>query len=177
MAIHTPDNLSTRAHEIVVAARELVEREGLEALTMRRLAEALEIRAPSIYKHLPDKQALQNALISDTFEEQAALFESALTDTEDPLGAFGAAYRDYARRHPHLYRLMTDSPLDRDGLTAGAEERAARPLVEAMGGDRDLARAVWAFAHGMAILELNERFPPDAELDTAWTRGLDSFRR
>ena len=56
------------------------------------------------------------------------------------------------------------------------EERAANPVVAAMGGDRDLARAVWAFAHGMTILELNERFPPGADLDTAWQRGLDSFR-
>jgi hypothetical protein len=45
-----------------------------------------------------------------------------------------------------------------------------------VGGDRDRARAVWAFAHGMTILELNGRFPPDADLDAAWRRGLDAFR-
>ena len=92
------------------------------------------------------------------------------------MAALATAYRDCARRHPHLYRLMTERPLDREHLVAGAEERAARPLVNATGGDRDLARAVWAFAHGMTILELNERFPPGADLDTAWQRGLDSFR-
>jgi hypothetical protein len=30
--------------------------------------------------------------------------------------------------------------------------------------------------HGLTILELDDRFPPDAELDRAWERGLDAFR-
>ncbi len=175
MSNHRP--LSPRAREIVAAARELVEEEGPDALSMRRLADKLGIRAPSIYKHLRDKQALENALISTTFEEQAVLFEAAVADANDGLAAVASAYRDFARRHPHLYRLMTERPLDRDRLTPGAEERAARPIVGAMDGDRDLARAVWAFAHGMTVLELNERFPPDADLDAAWERGLSAFRR
>ena len=67
----------TRAHggeEIVAAARELLEQEGADALSMRRLADRIGIRAPSIYKHLPDKRALENALISAGFEELAAAF-------------------------------------------------------------------------------------------------------
>ena len=170
------DTRSPRARQIVAAARKLVEEEGLEALTMRHLADRLGIRAPSIYKHLPDKGALENALISFTFEEQAALFEAALVGADDPLAALAAAYREFARGHPQLYRLMTERPLDRERLTPGVEERAARPIVQALGGDRDLARAVWAFAHGMTILELNDRFPADADLDAAWHRGLGAFR-
>ena len=165
-----------RVQEIVAAARELIEEEGLDALSMRRLADRLGIRAPSIYKHLPDKQALENALISATFEDQADRFEAAAAEAGDPVAALARAYRDFARRHPHLYRLMTERPLDRDALAPGAEERAARPIIEALGGDRDLARGFWAFAHGMTILELNQRFPPDADLDSAWQRGLKSFR-
>jgi Tetracyclin repressor-like, C-terminal domain len=54
----------------------------------------------------------------------------------------------------------------------GSEERAVIAAVAAAGGDRDLARAAWAFAHGMTILELNHRFPAGADLDAAWRRGL-----
>ena len=176
MTARPASNLTPRANEIVTAARKLVEAEGVEALSMRRLAQILGIRAPSIYKHLPDKQALENAVISTTFEEQAVAFAGAVAESEDPVAAFAAAYREYARNHPHLYRLMTERPLDRDGLAPGAEEHAAAPIVAALGGDRDLARAVWAFAHGMTILELNSRFPADADLDAAWQRGLDAFR-
>ena len=49
--------------------------------------------------------------------------------------------------------------------------------MEAAGGDEALARAAWAFAHGMTVLELNGRFPPGADLDAAWREGLPGFRR
>jgi len=167
-------NLSPRAREIVDVARKLLAAEGQEALTMRRLAKELGIQAPSIYKHLPDKQALENALVSTAFEEQAELFEKALKQPE-PVAALAKAYRGYARDNQHLYRLMTEGPLDREHLTAGVEARAAGPLIAALSGDEDLARAVFAFAHGMTVLELDERFPPTADLDAAWECGLRAF--
>jgi AcrR family transcriptional regulator len=168
---------SRRTPEIVEAARTLVEEEGSEALTMRRLAERLGIRAPSLYKHVAGKEALEAAVISEGFAELAELFEGAVDGAEDPLPALAAAYRSFALRRPHLYRLMTERPLRRDLLEPGVEERAARPLLEAAGGDDALARAVWAFAHGMTVLELNDRFPPGADLDAAWREGLAGFRR
>jgi hypothetical protein len=47
---------------------------------------------------------------------------------------------------------------------------AAAPLLRVV-GNQELARAVGAFAHGMVQLELARRFPPDADLDTAWREG------
>jgi AcrR family transcriptional regulator len=171
----TESELSQRALEIVAAARQLLEQEGPAALSMRRVADRLGIKAPSIYKHLPDKQALESALISTAFEELAAAFEVALKD-DDPLGAVAAAYRRYAKQHPHLYRLMTEQPLDRNLLKPGVEERARIPAIRIVGDDPAAARALWGFAHGMTILELNRRFPADADIDAAWERGLQAFR-
>ena len=174
MASSAPE-LTPRAREIVGVARELLEAEGPDGISMRRIADRLGIKAPSIYKHLPDKQALEAALISAGFAEWAAVSEDAVQRAGDPVQALARAYRDYATRHPHLYRLMTERPLARDRLEPGVEDRAARPIVEAV-GDPDGARAMWAFAHGMTILELNGRFPPDADLDAAWERGIAAFR-
>jgi AcrR family transcriptional regulator len=170
MASSAPE-LTPRAREIVEAARELLEAEGPEGLSMRRVAERVGIRAPSIYKHLPDKQALEAALISAGFEGWAEAFAG-----DDP-EALGRTYRAYALAHPHLYRLMTGGPLERDRLVPGVEDRAARSFVEASGGDQDVARAMWAFAHGMTILELDGRFPPGADLEAAWATGMRAFRR
>jgi AcrR family transcriptional regulator len=175
MASSAPEQLSPRAREIVDTALELLEEEGPDGLSMRRLAERLGIRAPSIYKHLPDKQALEAVIISRGFELQAEAFE-AVGDAKDQLSAIAGVYREFAKAHPHLYRLMTERELHRELLTPGVEARAALPVVEAVGGDADLARAAWAFAHGMTILELDNRFPPDADLDAAWKRGIGSFR-
>ena len=99
----SPDERLSLIHIFVNTARELLEEEGIEALSMRRIAERLGIRAPSIYKHLPDKDTLEAAVISTGFEEQAAVFEAALRDTDDPLTALAHAYRAFARDHPHLY--------------------------------------------------------------------------
>lgn len=175
MASNARSELSPRARQIVDAARELLEQEGPEALSMRRVAARLGIRAPSLYEHLADKQALEAALISAGFEESAELFAAAVHGSDEPLAALAAAYRDFARRHPHLYRLMTDRPLPRERLVPGVEDRAALPVLQATGGDATRARAAWAFAHGMAILELNGRFPPDADLDAAWREGIEAF--
>ena len=138
----TTDQLRPRAQEIVAAARELLEDEGPSALSMRALAERLGIRAPSIYKHLPDKQAVENAVISAGFEELAVVLEAAV-DNADPLGSLALAYRRYAQQHPNLYRLMTEHPLQRERLAPGAEDRARRPALEAVRDDPDLARALW----------------------------------
>lgn len=165
---------SPRRREIVEAAREILESEGADGLSMRAIAERLGIRAPSLYKHFADKHAIEHALISAGFDEQAIAFDEAAR-APSPLHAIAVAYRTFAHDHPHLYRLMTEKPLDRARLEEGAEARASLPILLAFGGDVDAARAAWAFAHGMTILELNQRFPDDADIEAAWGRGLALF--
>lgn len=159
-------------NEIITAARELLETEGLAALTMRALADRLGIRAPSLYKHIANKRELEIALIADGFAEQANAFEQVLAQDPDPAAEFGQTYRRWALAHPALYELMTAGPLPREELPEGVEARAAAPLLEVAGGDPDSARAAWAFAHGMVSLELADRFPPGADLAGAWRAGL-----
>lgn len=186
---------SARGRELVAAGRQLLEEEGPETLTMRRLADRVGIRAPSLYKHLPDKAALQAAIIATGLQEAAAAFEQAVEGAGarggggagavagaaagqgagGALPALAAAYRRFALEHPHLYRLMTNGPLPRAHLPPGLEDRTAAPLLR-VAGSQARARAVWAFAHGMVMLELDHRFPPDADLDAAWRAGIAAFQ-
>ena len=117
--MHVADLLTPRARQIVDVARELLESEGPEALTMRRLAHRLGIRAPSLYKHFPHKEALEVSIIIDGFEEAAAAFEAAETQAAaahgvERLQSFVDTYRAFARSHPPL------SVDDRAAATAGA---------------------------------------------------------
>jgi AcrR family transcriptional regulator len=171
----TEATLSPRAREIVTVARELLEAEGARALTMRALAERLGIRAPSLYKHLPGKAHLEAAIIAIGFEEAAAAFEAATAGAEDPLTGLASAYRGFALAHPHLYRLMTDQPLPRHLLPAGVEASASAPLERAAGSP-ERARVVFAFAHGMVLLELTGRFPPGADVAASWREGIGALR-
>jgi AcrR family transcriptional regulator len=164
------ETLSARGREALVAARELLEAEGPDGLTMRALAERLGIRAPSLYKHLPDKAAIEVALMADGLAELA----DALEATDGSFGAIAHAYRAFAFAHPHLYRLMTERPLPRHRLPEGLEERGAAPVVRAL-GTRDRARAAWAGAHGLVMLELADRFPEGADLDAAWAEFIAAW--
>ncbi|WP_405488752.1 TetR/AcrR family transcriptional regulator [Nocardia sp. NBC_00511] len=164
--------LTERQRQIAAAARALLDDRGPEALTMRNVAEALGIKAPSLYKHVPDKTALETLVVADAFAELADALETAAAQG---LPELARAYRDYAVTHPHLYRLMNYRPLRRDLLPDGLEAASARPLAAVVGGDPDLARALWAFAHGMVSLEIDGRFPEDADLTAAWRAGLAAF--
>jgi AcrR family transcriptional regulator len=171
---------SVRRDEIVVAARELLESRGPEQLTMRALAERLEIRAPSLYKHVADKEELETLLIAEALRIMGEALHAATdrlparTSKRKALTVLAQAYRKHALAHPHLYRLATGGELPREQLPEGLEAWTAEPLV-LIAGDQDVARAVWAFAHGMTILELDGRFPPGADLDAAWTAGITAL--
>ena len=171
---------SPRVREVVAAARAVLEVEGPEALTMRRLGEELGIRAPSLYKHVPDKAAVEAALVEDVLAETGAVFHEAVAGAGTSAGRSAvesllAAYRAEAVAHPHLYRLVTTGRLPRESLPEGLEAWSGAPFGIAVGGDEDRARALWSLAHGMAILEVDGRYPDGADLDAMWAAGATAF--
>ena len=168
---------SVRFTQIVEQARLLYEEQGPEGLTMRSLAARLGIRAPSLYNHVRGKDELEVLLIVEALRGMGESLHAALTSVparsprRTALTALAAAYRSWALAHPHLYRLATGGELAREQLPEGLEAWTAAPLVGVAGGEHR-ARAAWAFAHGMTILELDGRFPPSADLDAAWAEGV-----
>jgi AcrR family transcriptional regulator len=160
----------TRRDEVVDVAERLLEAEGPDALTMRRLGEELGIQAPSLYKHVDGKDEIVTALQARALREQARALAGANT-----LTALAAAYRAWALRHPRLYELTSRHRLDREALPPGVEAAAAEPLLRVTSGDVALARALWGMAHGLVDLELAGRFPADADIDAAWTAAVAGF--
>ena len=165
-----------RPAEIVAAGRQLLETEGRDALTMRRVASALGIRAPSLYKHFPDKAALESAMIEDALVDIGEASHAAIrsTSSDGALERLLAVYRAYSLAHPHLYRLATAGPLARETMAPGLEEWAGNPWY-VVTGDPNLAQAVWSFAHGMVVLELDGRYPGGSDLDETWKAGARAF--
>ncbi|MEU0128781.1 MULTISPECIES: TetR/AcrR family transcriptional regulator [unclassified Streptomyces] len=160
-----------RPRQIVTAARTLLEADGPEALTMRRLADRVGVKASSLYKHFPDKSSVVAVLAGEMLREVAGVLAAAERAAPGSLSALATAYRAYAVAHPHLYLLTMGRALP----AAGAADAAAAPLFRSAGGDEDSARAAWAFAHGMVVLELGGRFPPGADLSAAWEAGIAAF--
>lgn len=192
---------SPRVAQIVAAARVVLERDGADGLTMQSVAEELRIRAPSLYKHLAGKDAIRGELVVDALAEIGAVLHRSVGARDgdgadaDATGTAGgradldaagvardadavarllAAYRHHALSHPALYRLATAGPLPRHRLPDGLEDWAGAPFL-AVTRDEHRARALWSFAHGMVVLELDDRYPPGCDLDAAWAEGAAAF--
>ena len=120
------------------------------------------MQAPSLYKHVSDKDELEAALAELAVEELAV----ALAGTPS-LEEAARRYRAWALDHPHLYPLVTERPL-RD---AAPPEGAESPFLEAVGYEHR-ALAAWAFAHGMVELDLAGRLLDAAG---AWQAGVAAF--
>jgi AcrR family transcriptional regulator len=160
----------------VQAALGLLESEGADALTMRRLAELVGIRAPSIYKHFDSKSALEVALVEDALFDMGDALRHAVTGpgSDGPVASLLAAYRSEASSHPNLYRLATSSAFPRGDLMVGLEDWAGEPFF-LVTGQAYLSQALWAFAHGTTILELDGRFLEGSDLDLTWQAGATAF--
>jgi AcrR family transcriptional regulator len=166
---------SPRARQIVDVARRLLDSEGPDGLTMRRLADEVGIRAPSLYNHFPDKAALESALIEEAMVEMGTALDGAVENPKEaPVHSLLGAYRRTAVAEPHLYRLATSGRLARDTLPVGLEEWAGSRFF-AVTGDPHRSQALWSMAHGMVILEIDGRYPPDSDLDLTWRAAADAF--
>lgn len=86
---------------ILATALHLVDSEGVEALSMRRLATALGVDPMAIYRHLPDKAAVIAGMVELVFGEfQVPTVVEG--DWQSQVRAFAAAYRALVQAHPAL---------------------------------------------------------------------------
>jgi AcrR family transcriptional regulator len=179
----SPAPARTSNDAIVAAARRILESDGLSAVTMRNVAEAVGVRGPSLYKRVPDRAALLRA-VSDGVVGDLSLILTRATQTDDPradLRAAVVAYRDFVLRNPNGYRLLfADLPA---GANADPASLAAlgEPIVRAMArlaGDADAlegARTLVAWSHGFVSMELAGAFRLGGDLDVAYAFGIDSI--
>jgi AcrR family transcriptional regulator len=167
---------SARVAEVVAAARAVIGRAGLDGLTMQSVAAELRIKAPSLYKHVGGKRDIEIELIVDTLAETGEALHRAVAEAPPGrrVAALLEAYRRVALAAPDLYRLATQGRLPRRELPPGLEAWAGAPFRLAT-GDPYRGQALWAFAHGMVVLEIDRRFADATHLDTTWAEGAAAF--
>ncbi|HEY3990579.1 MAG TPA: TetR/AcrR family transcriptional regulator [Acidobacteriaceae bacterium] len=99
---------SPTARKIAAAARHLLDKEGADAVTMRRVADAVGITAMALYRHYADRAALLNALANEGFDELAHRLSTMRLagDIEKRLMKILDVYLDHALENPRLFELM-----------------------------------------------------------------------
>lgn len=149
-------------------ALSLVEERGLTYLSMRNLADRLHLKAPSLYKHIDNK----NEIVSYIQSVGITRFAISLKKAGNTKKSKVLAYRKWAIENRFLYEITFRYPLQRELLPKGLEEEVTKYVIEIAGEDHEHARAVWALLHGLVDLELVGRFPEDANLELTWKRAL-----
>ena len=165
--------------ELVAAASEMVAETGdASQLSLRGVARAVGITAPSIYRHFPDLDHLKLAVVLRAFQGFADARNQASTEAGDPAQALLARCRAYCRfavANPGPYRFMFSHQAPKGSPVAMAALRALADSIAKCQedgvsltphGPERLAAQVWAALHGLVILRLNSPdFPWPAPLE------------
>jgi len=174
----TPPRTSVR--DIVDAARQVVEEDGLEGLRMKRVAATVGVRAPSLYKHVRNRGDLIRLVTEDVARRLAALVTGA-TGSGDPaqdLRAIGRAFRAFAHANPAAYGLvfgpMPDEWRAAPETLVTATEALIRATAALAGPTHalDAARTMVAWAHGFVSMELAGAFRMGGDVDAAFEFGI-----
>ncbi len=141
---------------ILEAALSLVDEEGIEALSMRRLAKELGVDPMAIYHHLSNKRALLSALIKEVFSGMRVMNLKGTGDWRGRVRAWALAFREVARAHPKLVPQLASHPEaaaeatleSTEGLYAAFEAAGMKPyqVVGAVG-------VVIDYLNGFALAE------------------------
>jgi AcrR family transcriptional regulator len=148
-----------RKTEILDAALALADERGLEAVTMRALAQRLGVTAMALYPHVGGKDGLLDGLVDRMLAELLPAAQ-AEGDAAKRLFAIGHAARALARRHPSAYALL----LSRPSVTPDAVrvvDAMYSALLELGVPDAEVPRVerlLSTFALGYATSEVNGRF-------------------
>ena len=162
--------------ELVAAAHKLVQEEGYEGLTIRKLAKRVGYAPMSVYSYFADKQDILFALAEDAFEMLARRIEEHPSD--DPVEALQAVMTEYAAfglGNPNEYRtvFMTEKTRPPEGRSF-QEMHEANPAMKVLitrveacvaagklqGDPRAIATMLWAVGHGTISLLITFPFYP-----------------
>ena len=114
--------------QILDAARELFVAEGYDAVTMRKIADAIEYSPTAIYLHFRDKDELIRELCRADFLALAKEFQK-IAEIRDPLARLrqsGRAYIEFGISHPNHYRLMFMTPHPNHPVEESEQERMGK---------------------------------------------------
>jgi AcrR family transcriptional regulator len=172
---------------VVERAAMLADAEGLEAVTISRLAAALDVRSPSLYAHVSSLADLQRRLGARGAYGLAAELSRAAAGRAagDALRAVAHAYRAYAREHPGSYAAAQRARELQESPDAANAARQATEVIlavlrgyEFQGDDAvHAARAIRVALHGFVSLEAEQGFAIDVSLDESFEWLLDTLDR
>ena len=169
--------------QVIVAAADLADAEGLQNLSLARLAAELGVSSPSLYSHVDGLAALHRAIAVEASTRLHTDVRNAASGQTgvDALRSIGHAYRTFARRHPGRYATLHTTPSVEDDpevfaafgalVTTLADVLTELGLPEAEAVS--LIRTLRSALHGFVSLEASGGFGLPADVDESFDVLLD----
>jgi AcrR family transcriptional regulator len=163
---------------VLAAALDIIDRDGVEGLSMRRLARALDRDPMILYRHAPNKAALLDGVAETVLAKLTV--EATDPDWVGQLRSVARNYRALALAYPHVVPLLVTRPLATP--LALRPHGTLRPLEDVLalltragftGPDAlHIYRALFGFLHGHVLNELQEVVDNPDETDDLLRLGL-----
>jgi AcrR family transcriptional regulator len=175
--------LGLTLEQVVEAAAEAADRDGLDALSLASVASALRVQSPSLYSHVAGLPGLRRQLSMHASNLLTAEITDAAEGLESTqaLRAIAMQLRSFAHRHPGLYASFLPAPGPQDDPELAAA--LARPVsvvgsvLAGMGIDPatavPLIRALRASVHGFVHIELSGGFGLPDDIDDSFATTVD----
>lgn len=171
----SPYPSQTNRENIVDTAIALIERDGVENLSLSSVAAELGIKAPSLYRYVESKEALLHAVIEQTYLKLFEVYDAVLEEVDgspaERLLNLAKAHYCFAHENPNTYMLayFTANP-DFSGNPNMLRERAiaAQQIIQEISGKENALpayRGLLALVHGYVMLELNGQFRRGGDLE------------
>lgn len=170
---------------ILNAALKLWRKGAEKTLTMRAVAKAAGTNTPAVYRRFKDRRDILHALMRRLQKDVAEVVRPCQSAEEAC-----ERYLEFALSHPHEYELFYEHAYQLPGPTRGPirEHRPTMALVEAklaerLGGSPEdharLALALWAMAHGTAMLLISKSIPAEHadELRSVFSSTIEGMVR
>ena len=171
--------------DVIDVATTIADREGLEAASLRAVADELGIKTPSLYNHVAGLAGLKRELALRAAHELGVVIEDVVGAGEptEVLRRTARVYRRFAHEHPGLYQAMLPAPKPgEDDELYEAMSAPVRKLTGTLAGagvDEQqtihLIRALRSVVHGFIDLEMKDGFGMPEDIDASFERSVDVF--
>ena len=171
---------------VLDAAAGLADAEGLEAVTLARLAADLGVKAPSLYKHADSLDDIRRGLALRGLADAAARLQRATVGKARDEALFGLAraYWQFARERPGLYAASLRAARPGENDLAAAGDALVGTVLQVLAGygvtgDDALhaTRGLRAIIHGFVSLDASGGFRLKLDLEESFNRLLGAFAR
>lgn len=153
---------------LLIGAAEVLVADGIEGLTVRRVAEAAGRSTMCVYTKFGSRRGLMHEVFAHAEANLAAAMEKAKPVDGDAALGLAAAYRRFAKRNPAAYALLFEHPLSTLEIDESLRREAIGRVVTLIGqagaasasaSAGHAAVAAWALMHGLIAAERTQPAP------------------